>query len=113
VQGALQKLPDYQSPSGKPSQLFRSVYPSTTAGGNDWCKTAFVEKNTFSDFAFSSTAMKPGQPGEWNLTILGTKNAKNITPYSAWPGEAEALVMPGTKYTVASVVGNAVTLMPQ
>ena len=111
VKGALKRIPDYQMPSGQ--VLHRAIYPSPTAGGNDWCKTAFVKGNTYSDFAFGSTALKLGQPGEWNLEIKGTKDAKNITPYSAWPGEAEVLVFPETKYTVHDVQGKTVTLIPQ
>ncbi len=110
VKGALKKIPDYQMPSGQ--VLHRAIYPSPIAGANDWCKTAFVKGNTYSDFAFGSTALKMGQPGEWNLQITGTKDAKNITPYSAWPGESEVLVFPGTKYTVDDVQGKTVTLKP-
>jgi hypothetical protein len=113
VKGALQKIPDYQAPSGQGNVLYRSIYPTAVPGGNDWCKTAFVKGNTYSDFAFASTGVKQPPQGEWNLTIMGTKDAKNITPYSAWPGEAEALVFPGTKYTVDNVQGGKVTLIPQ
>jgi ADP-ribosyltransferase exoenzyme len=114
VKGALQKIPDYQAPSGQPSHLYRAIYPqSDPTKNNDWCKTAFVKGSTYSDFAFSSTAVKKPPQGEWNLTIMGTKNAKDITPYSSWPGEAEALVFPGQAYTVHDVVGKNVTLVPQ
>ena len=116
VRGAMEKIPDYNPTPGKPVQLYRAIYPEKgKPNANDWAKTAFVKGNTYSDAAFASTGKQGGMPGEWNLVIQGTKGAKDINPYSAWPGEGggEVLVLPGQKYKVDDVVGKKVMLIPE
>ncbi|NUP08352.1 MAG: hypothetical protein HOW73_20065 [Polyangiaceae bacterium] len=105
---AMEKLPDYQAPAGKENKLYRAIFTEPYPG---WGAATFVQGQKYSDYAFASTATE-GVPGTWQLTIDGTKNAKDVGPYSAWPGEKEVLTMPGTEYFIQNVDRNKVTLVP-
>ena len=104
VTKALEKLPSVQQ--GKvPGQLFRAIYPPDDPNrNNDWCFKAFQKGKTYSDFAFASTGLTKPPQGQFNLEITGATKAKDITQYSAWPGEAEALAYPGTEYRVKDFI---------
>jgi|GEM_PF-5951776 len=106
----MKKLPDYQPPPGQEAKLYRAIFSEPSP---NWGASTFVKGNTYSDHGFASTATALGGTGSWNLSIEGTKNAKDVGPYSAWPGEKEVLTLPGTKYTVSDVQGSKVTLIPQ
>lgn len=105
---AMKKIPDYQAPEGKPNKLYRAIFTEPYAG---WGAATFVQGQMYSDHAFASTATE-GVPGTWQLTMDGTTNAKDVGPYSAWPGEKEVLTLPGTQYFISQVNGSKVTLTP-
>jgi hypothetical protein len=106
---AMKKLPDYQPPPGQEAKLFRAIFTEPKPG---WGAQTFVQGSKYSDHGFGSTATVSGAQGVWNLTIEGTKNTKDVGPYSAWPGEKEVLAIPGTQYDIKQVQGNKVTLVP-
>src|SRR5262249_203941 len=105
---AMKKLPEYKPGPAESTTLKLTIFTDT-----GWGQSAFVQGKTYSDHAFASTKHDDPGSGAWKLTINGTKNTRDIGPYSAWPLEKEILTLPGAKYTVGKVVGNQVELTPQ
>ncbi len=123
---AMKKLPDVEAPAtetvgaenlllNKEVLLKRTITTEVYPG---WAAQTFGLGKTYSDSGFASASFSLGMSGKISLTMTSPKNAKDVSLYSAWPGEKEILIVPGTQYTVKEVTYNgpgsmAVVLEPK
>jgi len=111
---AMQKLPDVEAPTHKTVEtpdgekktieekgvLKRAIFSEPFPG---WRAQTFQVGNTFTDSGFASATFDLQAQGQINLTMISTKNSKDVSLYSAWPGEKEILIVPGTEYIVKEI----------
>lgn len=95
-------LPTKDPVTDKNLVLKRALF---TVPSKEWAETTFQEGATFQDHAFMSATPVLFTQGVINIKILYEEedltNAKDVGPFSAFPGEKEILLMPGTEFTIS------------
>lgn len=84
----------------------------TLTAEEKWKQGNLSEDSIYRDVAFASTSTGETM-GVYKLIFTNAKNAKDIGPFSAFPGEKEILILPGTEYTVTKAEKNVFTLEPK
>jgi len=109
----MSKIDDFQEldKNGESKKLKRAVFKEIPGG---WKEKHIVLGKSFKDNAFMSTTTTANAGGWVNLLFNNTINAKDIGPFSAFPGEQEILVLPGTEYLIVDTgeKGGPVILSP-
>lgn len=106
---ALNKLPDIPAViNNEKVVLTRIINPplpqmpgfsDPLAAEKAWKEANLGDNAVYMDRAFGSTSLQDGS-GAYKLIFNSTKNVKDIGPFSAFPGEKEIVIPPGTRFKV-------------